>query len=123
MADSSATGKPVSGRENTAGEHAETFCSQCGRKFGPGNEGYSHCSDHIYDAGIEAAAKFIDAKVADYVHDHGVYDPETGFTEFRRGGEEYVSTLEELTEEIRALKTRSTAATPTKPAPSAEVKE
>lgn len=24
----------------------ETFCSQCGRGFGPGDEGYSHCADH-----------------------------------------------------------------------------
>jgi hypothetical protein len=23
-----------------------TYCSQCGGKFGPGNEGFSHCSDH-----------------------------------------------------------------------------
>lgn len=25
---------------------AETYCSQCGRSFGPGNHGYSHCKDH-----------------------------------------------------------------------------
>jgi hypothetical protein len=25
---------------------AETFCSQCGRTFGPGDHGYSHCQDH-----------------------------------------------------------------------------
>jgi len=24
----------------------ETFCSQCGKSFGPGDGGYSHCSDH-----------------------------------------------------------------------------
>lgn len=24
----------------------ETFCSQCGGKFGPGDSGYSHCVDH-----------------------------------------------------------------------------
>lgn len=24
----------------------ETWCSQCGMSFGPGNHGYSHCSDH-----------------------------------------------------------------------------
>jgi hypothetical protein len=24
----------------------ETFCSSCGRSFGPGNYGYSHCEDH-----------------------------------------------------------------------------
>lgn len=26
-------------------------CSQCGREFGPGNRGYSHCEDH---AGFKA---------------------------------------------------------------------
>lgn len=24
----------------------EVFCSQCGRGFGAGNYGYSHCKDH-----------------------------------------------------------------------------
>ena len=23
-----------------------TYCSQCGGKFGPGNSGFSHCTDH-----------------------------------------------------------------------------
>ena len=25
---------------------ANTYCSQCGGQFGPGDEGFSHCSDH-----------------------------------------------------------------------------
>ena len=24
-----------------------TYCSQCGQKFGPGDSGYSHCHDHL----------------------------------------------------------------------------
>lgn len=24
----------------------QTYCSQCGGEFGPGNAGFSHCSDH-----------------------------------------------------------------------------
>ena len=24
----------------------KTTCSQCGRSFGPGDSGYSHCEDH-----------------------------------------------------------------------------
>jgi hypothetical protein len=24
-----------------------TFCSQCGGEFGPGDNGFSHCSDHM----------------------------------------------------------------------------
>ena len=30
----------------TEPKFAETFCSQCGGKFGPGDHGYSHCRDH-----------------------------------------------------------------------------
>lgn len=25
---------------------AKTYCSQCGGEFGPGDHGYSHCTDH-----------------------------------------------------------------------------
>jgi hypothetical protein len=25
---------------------AITYCSQCGQQFGPGDSGYSHCTDH-----------------------------------------------------------------------------
>ncbi len=25
----------------------KTYCSSCGRGFGPGDHGYSHCEDHI----------------------------------------------------------------------------
>lgn len=24
-----------------------TYCSQCGGEFGPGDQGFSHCSDHV----------------------------------------------------------------------------
>jgi hypothetical protein len=26
---------------------AETYCSQCGEAFGPGDEGFSSCSEHL----------------------------------------------------------------------------
>lgn len=26
-----------------------TYCSQCGGKFGPGDQGYSHCDDHDWE--------------------------------------------------------------------------
>lgn len=29
-----------------AHKYPETFCSQCGGEFGPGNEGFSHCENH-----------------------------------------------------------------------------
>lgn len=31
-----------------------TFCSSCGEEFGPGDNGYSHCRDHIRVVGCEA---------------------------------------------------------------------
>ena len=33
----------------------EISCSSCGRSFGPGNHGYSHCFNHEADAIIRAA--------------------------------------------------------------------
>lgn len=27
---------------------AETFCSQCGQAFGPGDHGFSHCDSHAH---------------------------------------------------------------------------
>ena len=32
----------------------ETFCSQCGKSFGPGDSGYSHCEDHDTRSRIKA---------------------------------------------------------------------
>lgn len=32
--------------EDSVPKFEKTFCSQCGGEFGPGEHGYSHCSDH-----------------------------------------------------------------------------
>jgi hypothetical protein len=32
----------------------ETFCSQCGQAFGPGDSGYSHCDQHKDVAGSDS---------------------------------------------------------------------
>lgn len=32
--------------EDNVPKFEKTFCSQCGGEFGPGENGYSHCSDH-----------------------------------------------------------------------------
>lgn len=37
-------------RENAAARFERTYCAQCGAEFGPGEHGYSHCSDHVRDA-------------------------------------------------------------------------
>lgn len=34
------------GKRHHAYKYGETFCSQCGGEFGPGNEGFSHCENH-----------------------------------------------------------------------------
>lgn len=33
----------------------KTYCSQCGGEFGPGDHGYSHCSDHGGETPCETA--------------------------------------------------------------------
>lgn len=35
-------------RERQAPRFAETFCSSCGRGFGPGDHGFSHCDNHAH---------------------------------------------------------------------------
>ena len=56
------------------------------------------------NAGIEVACKLIEKKAEDYIQEFGSYDPSTGVYEFNTAGEEYLGTLAELAEEIRALK-------------------
>jgi len=34
------------GRHIKPERYENTYCSQCGCDFGPGNYGYSHCQDH-----------------------------------------------------------------------------
>lgn len=82
-------------------------CSQCGRDFGPGNFGFSHCDDHTgwsYNLGIITAANFIDAKADAYDRNHGKTDPETGEREYPGDGLDYISELREMADDIRRLK-------------------
>lgn len=58
---------------------------------------------------FEQAAQFIDKRASNYVQEHGVKDPETGTVEFPGWGDEYVSELEELAEDIRTLSHQSVA--------------
>lgn len=55
--------------------------------------------------GIEKVALMLENKRNLYVNTHGSFDHDTGMTEFSTAGEEYLSDLEELIEEVRALKT------------------
>lgn len=57
----------------------------------------------VTDAGLRAAIKFIEKRRDDYVAEHGIYDPETGATEFPGNGDETVAEWDELVEELQAL--------------------
>ncbi|KKB61128.1 hypothetical protein WM40_24980 [Robbsia andropogonis] len=66
------------------------------------------------DAALEEAAKHLDKKADSYVQEFGSVEPDTGSLEFGRGPHadekhEYYSTLLELAEEIRALKSKKEA--------------
>ena len=56
------------------------------------------------EEGLEAAAGHIEKKIAAYIDEHGSYDSTTGHMEYPGDGEEWVGGMEELAEEIRALK-------------------
>ena len=51
----------------------------------------------------EAAARYIDKRLADYIKEHGTYDPTTGVTEFPGNGEEWTFEQEETAAAIRAI--------------------
>lgn len=59
------------------------------------------------DAGLEAAAQWVDKRMQAYIEEHGHTDPDTGTVEFgrRSAGEEYVGELAEIAEGLRGLKT------------------
>ncbi len=42
------------GEAVSAPRFSQTFCSQCGDEFGPGDGGFSHCSDHSHAAAMTA---------------------------------------------------------------------
>ncbi|MEP9376154.1 hypothetical protein ABLE91_05530 [Aquabacter sp. CN5-332] len=65
--------------------------------------GLRHVAAILRRPSAEAAARWVQKRLDDYVSEHGSYDPSTGMTEFPGTGEEYVGDLEEIIEGIRAL--------------------
>ena len=55
------------------------------------------------DIALKAAAKILRQRIENYIEDHGIFDMETGATEFPGNGEDFVSDWEEIEEEILAL--------------------
>lgn len=58
--------------------YPQTYCSQCGREFGPGPHGYSHCKDH--DVHWRDFEKMTDAQKAEAI----ALRPKWSRNEFRR---------------------------------------
>lgn len=68
------------------------------------DSGLAACVDIV----LEEAAKVLDQRIANYVEEHGIFDPETRAIEFPGNGEDFVSDWEEIAEEIRALTSKGT---------------
>jgi hypothetical protein len=69
------------------------------------HEGRPQVRDEVRNQALEEVAKLIDKKVESYCNEHGSYDHTTGVTEYPGDGAEWVCEMEELAEEIRAMKT------------------
>lgn len=54
--------------------------------------------DICYAQGMTDAAEKIQQRLINYQSDHGIYDHDTGTTEYPKGGDEYVAELEEIKE-------------------------
>ena len=52
----------------------------------------------------EDAARWVETCLAEYAKEHGSKDYDTGDVEFSEAGEDYVNTLQEISEGIRSLK-------------------
>ncbi|MCP1126320.1 hypothetical protein [Robbsia andropogonis] len=95
--------------ENGNSEYEPYKCERC--------DGFGRTppsAGDVRDAALEEAAKHLDKKADEYVHEFGCVDPDTGSLEFGQGPHadekhEYYSTLLELAEEIRALKSKKEA--------------
>jgi hypothetical protein len=69
------------------------------------------------NAVLEEAATLIDRKVASYDANMGMTDPDTGTREYPGEGAEWVHEMDELAEEIRALKSAAPVSVPQPAAP------
>lgn len=47
-------------QQQEAPRFQQTHCSQCGLSQGPGDSGYSHCSDHAEDLSKHFSARQVD---------------------------------------------------------------
>ena len=92
------------------------WCSQCGREFGPGNHGYSHCFDHDERRSYKAQAKALADELIKglgwhYPEDHADRDRAVNvLAEFERFEEHFPNTpmveqayADELAEALDAL--------------------
>jgi len=61
-------------------------------------------AEEVRNQALEEVVRLIDKKVEDYDREHGSYDHTTGVTEYPGDGAEWVQEMDELADEIRAMK-------------------
>jgi hypothetical protein len=70
---------PPSRTTSTTSRFPETWCSQCGRGFGPGNAGYSHCTEHhkpLNSVFVEASKQLLNMRSPHVVGEPDRHDAE-----------------------------------------------
>jgi len=65
---------------------------------------FMQASSAGFKDGTEAAANLIESRIAEYVREHGIYDQETGFTDFPGNGAELIEEWDGLASSIRGIK-------------------
>lgn len=73
-------------------------CSNCGREFGPGDHGFSHCDQHDKADDLISRSEllaYLRKEREEYFREHFVHDPDTGFYEASEAKEDYLGYLDE----------------------------
>lgn len=81
-----------------AGEPRPSFLSADDGEFN------GNAQPEALDDGLTKAIAFVRKRLDDYVAEHGMYDPETGATEFPGNGDETVCEWEEIIDGLEALR-------------------
>lgn len=73
--------------------------------YADGTETLRHERDEaLKSASSEDAARLVERMISDYDAEHGHTDPDTGTREYPKGGDEYLSMLDDIIEGIRKLR-------------------
>lgn len=94
----------------TAPRFADVSCSQCGRSFGPGDHGFSHCASHrpLPTVDVTVMDEYEQAEsetVMEYSADFMPYSPATRSDPEERASYEIMRMRLHVTEDMRAFVT------------------